>query len=139
LKTYSLRYERQCRNAVAIARFLADSEHVARVHFPGLDSHPRHAMAREQMHDFGTIVTIELNGDREAARKFSDALKLFSISASLGSTESLVQPGELMRPRDLNEQERTWANVSDATIRLSIGIEDEEDLIADLKQALALT
>ena len=139
LKTYSLRYERQCRNAMAIARFLAGRKEVATVHYPGLESHPRHAIAREQMRDFGTIVTIELDGDREAARRFSDALTLFSISASLGSTESLVQPGELMRPRDLSDQERAWANVSDATVRLSIGIEDVEDLIADLTQALALT
>jgi len=139
LKTYSLRYERQCRNALAIARFLAGCEQVARVHYPGLESHPRHALVRQQMHDFGTIVTLELRGDREAARKFSDALQLFSISASLGSTESLVQPGELMRPRDMSDQERAWANVSDATVRLSIGIEDEADLIADLQQALTLT
>lgn len=139
LKTYALRYERQCRNALAMARFLANRKEVAAVHYPGVESHPRHAMAREQMHDFGTIVTIELRGGREAARKFADALKLFSISASLGSTESLAQPGELMRPRDMNEQERAWANVSDATIRLSIGIEDEGDLIDDLTQALALT
>lgn len=139
LKTYALRYERQCQNAAAIARFLASCRQVAQVHYPGLQSHPRHAIAREQMHDFGTIVTIELAGDANAARRFSDALELFSISASLGSTESLVQPGALMRPRDLDEQERAWAGVSDATIRLSIGIEDESDLIADLTQALALT
>jgi cystathionine beta-lyase/cystathionine gamma-synthase len=91
------------------------------------------------MHDFGTIVTFEIAGDRETVRKFCDALKLFSISASLGSTESLVQPGELMRPRDLNDQERVWAAVDDATIRLSIGIEDCDDLIADLTQALAVS
>jgi cystathionine beta-lyase/cystathionine gamma-synthase len=136
LKTYALRYERQCDNAMRVARSLAGRKEVSVVHYPGLETHPRHALARQQMRDFGTIVTFELAGDRAAARKFSDALKLFAISASLGSTESLVQPGELMRPRDLNEQERAWAAVSDATIRLSIGIEDGADLLDDLDQAL---
>jgi cystathionine beta-lyase/cystathionine gamma-synthase len=136
LRTYALRYERQCENAMRVARFLATRQEVSVVHYPGLEMHTRHALARQQMRDFGTIVTLELAGDRDAARRFSDALKLFAISASLGSTESLVQPGELMRPRDLNEQERVWAAVSDATIRLSIGIEDGEDLLDDLDQAL---
>jgi cystathionine beta-lyase/cystathionine gamma-synthase len=139
LKTYSLRYERQCENAQRIAEFLRTSAAVKAVHFPWLESHPRSALARQQMHDCGTIVTLELVGDRagSSARTFSDSLKLFAISASLGSTESLVQPGELMRPRDLSETERAWAGVTDATIRLSIGIEDADDLIEDLQQALA--
>jgi cystathionine beta-lyase/cystathionine gamma-synthase len=136
LKTYSLRYERQCENAMRVAAFLAGRKEARAVHYPGLESHPRIALARKQMHDFGTIVTFELAGDRDAARRFSEALKLFAISASLGSTESLVQPGELMRPRDLTEEERTWAGVSDSTIRLSIGIEDAQDLLGDLDQAL---
>lgn len=136
LKTYSLRYERQCQNAQRIAEFLATHPQVRVVHFPGLPSHPGHALAREQMHDFGTIVTIELQGDAAAASRFSESLQLFAISASLGSTESLVQPGQLMRPRDLNEQERQWAGISDSTVRLSIGIEDGDDLIADLTRAL---
>ncbi len=137
LKTYVLRYERQCENAMRVAQFLAGRREASAVHYPGLDSHPRHSLARQQMRDFGTIVTFELAGDREAARRFSNALKLFAISASLGSTESLVQPGELMRPRDLTEQERAWAGVNDTTIRLSIGIEAVEDLLADLDQALS--
>jgi cystathionine beta-lyase/cystathionine gamma-synthase len=137
LKTYALRYERQCENAERIAAFLRGSPAVKAVHFPWLETHPRSALARQQMHDCGTIVTFELQGDRTNAHTFSDALKLFAISASLGSTESLVQPGELMRPRDLSEAERGWAGVTDSTIRLSIGIEDVEDLIEDLKQALA--
>jgi len=136
LKTYALRYERQCDNAMKIARHLATHADVANVRYPGIESHPQYSLAREQMHDFGTIVTFDLQRDRERVRTFCDSLKLFAISASLGSTESLVQPGELMRPRDLSEQERTWAEVSDSTIRLSIGIEDADDLIADLDQAL---
>ncbi|HWK73080.1 MAG TPA: aminotransferase class I/II-fold pyridoxal phosphate-dependent enzyme [Povalibacter sp.] len=135
LKTYPLRYQRQCENALRVAEFLESQSSVARVAYPGLQSHPQHSLAKAQMHDFGTIVTIELH-DQTRARKFSDALRLFAISASVGSTESLVQPGELMRARDLNEQERGWAALDDATVRLSIGIEDAADLIADLDQAL---
>jgi cystathionine beta-lyase/cystathionine gamma-synthase len=134
MKTYFLRYERQCESAARVARFLAGCERVARVHYPGLASHPGHALAARQMQDFGTIVTFDLTAGADAAR-FSDALKLFAISASLGSTESLVQPGQLMMPRDLNEQERGWAGVTEQTIRLSIGLEDPDDLIADLQQA----
>jgi cystathionine beta-lyase/cystathionine gamma-synthase len=136
LKTYDLRYERQCTNAQQIAQWLSGRAEVKLVHFPFLNSHPRQALAREQMHDCGTIVTIELAGDRSCARTFANALRLFAISASLGSTESLVQPGELMRPRDLSEVEKGWAGVTDSTVRLSIGIEAVEDLIDDLRNAL---
>jgi cystathionine beta-lyase/cystathionine gamma-synthase len=136
LKTYFLRYERQCSNAAAIAEFLLAHPAVGSVSYPGLPSHPRHDLARKQMVDFGTIVTIDLNGDAITAKRFSESLQLFAISASLGSTESLVQPGRLMRPADLSAQEREWAAVTDQTIRLSIGIEDLEDLKSDLAHAL---
>lgn len=136
LKTYALRYERQCRNALQVASFLEGRPEVRIVRYPGLPSHAAHALARAQMHDFGTMVTIELAGDADVATHFAEALQLFTISASLGSTESLVLPGRLMRPRDLNDQERQWAGISDNTVRLSIGIEDSDDLIADLQQAL---
>lgn len=137
LKTYSLRYERQCRNALRVAQFLESHPRVARVVYPGLASHPQHELAKQQMQDFGGMIAIELNADRAGAARFAEALRLFPISASVGSTESLVQPGELMRPRDLSEPERQWADVHDTTMRLSIGIEDADDLIADLAQALA--
>ena len=136
MKTYPLRYQRQCANALAVAQFLESRSEVARVIYPGLQSHPQHALARSQMQDSGTIVTVELRGDRERVRTFAESLQLFAISASLGSTESLVQPGELMRPRDLSEQERHWAGISDLTVRLSVGIEDPDDLIADLGAGL---
>lgn len=136
LKTYALRYERQCENAQRIAEYLAGRSEVTRVHFPWLDSHPQHALAKHQTHDCGSVVTVELAGGKDSARRFANALKLFAITASLGSTESLVQPGELMLPRDLTPAERAWAGVTDATVRLSIGIEDVADLIEDLAQAL---
>jgi cystathionine beta-lyase/cystathionine gamma-synthase len=143
LKTYALRYERHCSNALQVAQFLATRPNVV-VHYPGLQSHPQHALARAQLEDWGSMVSIELlDGDQggdqggDRARRFAEALRLFAISASLGSTESLVQPGELMRPRDLSEQERSWAGITDSLVRLSIGIEAVEDLLADLEQALA--
>jgi cystathionine beta-lyase/cystathionine gamma-synthase len=135
LKTYFVRYEQQAKNALAIARWLAAQPTVARVHHPGLESDRGHRMAASQMHDFGTLVTMELAESIDVAR-FCETLSYFAISASLGSTESLVQPGQLMRPRDLNERERTWAGVSNQTVRLSVGLEDADDLIADLQQAL---
>jgi cystathionine beta-lyase/cystathionine gamma-synthase len=137
LKTYSLRFERQCANALQVARFLETHPHVARVSYPGLSTHPQCHLAQRQMHDAGTIVSFELKEQGVAPAAFANALKLFAISASVGSTESLVQPGQLMRPRDLNAEEQRWAAVTDRTMRLSIGIEDPEDLIADLQQALA--
>jgi cystathionine beta-lyase/cystathionine gamma-synthase len=136
MKTYAIRYQRQCENALAAARFLETHPAVARVRYPWLESHAQHELAKRQMRDGGALVTIELKGDRSQVRRFCQALELFAISASLGSTDSLVQPGELMAPRDLSAQEREWAAVSDATVRLSFGLEDPEDLIADIEQAL---
>lgn len=136
LKTYALRYERQCANAMKIAKFLEAHARIARVRYPGLASHPQHSLAARQMQDFGTLVTFDFE-DASLTSAFCESLRLFAISASLGSTESLVQPGRLMRPRDLNETERGWSQITDATVRLSIGIEDADDLIADLEQVLA--
>lgn len=135
LKTYFVRFEQQSETALTIARFLESHPAVASVHYPGLLSHPRHALAAQQMQGFGTIVTLELAHGRDPVR-FADALKLFAISASLGSTESLVQPGQLMRARDLSDREQQWAAITDRTVRLSIGLEDPQDLIEDLDQAL---
>lgn len=137
LKTYFLRYERACSNAGEIAKFLEAHPAIASVAYPGLDSHPQHALAIAQMHDFGTIVTIELRAGVVDPTRFAQSLKLFAISASLGSTESLIQPGQLMLPRDLNPEERAWAAVSNTTMRLSIGIEDVGDLFDDLRAALS--
>ena len=138
LKTYALRYERQCTNALEVARYLETHPNVARVMYPGLSSHPQYQLGQRQMQDSGTIVSVELKEQGVPPAGFANALKLFAISASVGSTESLVQPGQLMKPRDLSEAEQKWAAVSDRTMRLSIGIEDAQDLIADLRQALAV-
>src|SRR5688500_7162547 len=101
LKTYMLRYERQCANALQIARFLDTHPKVERVAYPGLSSHPQHQLAQRQMHDFGAMVSINLKQGVSPVA-FANALKLFVMAASVGSTESLIQPGQLMTPRGLN-------------------------------------
>jgi len=136
MKTYYLRHEAQTASAARIAAFLEKHPAVARVHYPGLAAHPRHALAREQMHDFGSIVSFDLVGGLDAARAFSDALEFFAISPSLGSVESLVMPAPLLRPRGLGAEQLAISGIGDGSVRLSIGIEDTGDLIADLDVAL---
>ena len=138
LKTYFVRYRAQCASAMRIAERLAAHPAVARVHYPGLPGHPQHALAAQQMEDFGTIVSFDLRGGAAAARRFADTLELFAIAASLGSTESLVVTPPLMGHRDLNVEQRRIAALTDGTIRLSIGLEDTEDLLADVTRALAV-
>ena len=137
MKTYYLRYDAQTASAARIAAFLDDHPAVARVHYPGLGSHPRHALAREQMHDFGSIVAFDLEGGLEAGRVFSDALEFFAIAPSLGSVESLVMPAQLLRAHGMSPEQAAISGIGDGTVRLSIGIEDTDDLIADLDAALS--
>jgi cystathionine beta-lyase/cystathionine gamma-synthase len=136
MKTYYLRWEAQCRNAQQVAGFLVAQPQVQRVRYPGLAGDPGHALARRQMHDFGTIVTFDIAGGIEAGTRFAEALQLFAIAASLGSTESLVVPPALEQPRGLTAEQRQWSDIGAGTVRLSIGIEDADDLLADLGQAL---
>jgi cystathionine beta-lyase/cystathionine gamma-synthase len=136
MRTYFLRYERQCANALEVAAFLSAHPRVARVFHPGLETHPQHALARRQMRDFGTIVSLELVGGHEEGARFADALRLFSIAQSLGSAESLVMTSRLLGGLDLKPEQRREALLSDGLVRLSIGIEDSRDLIEDLAQAL---
>jgi len=137
MKTYYLRHEAQVASAARIAAFLNDHPAVAQVNYPGLASHARHALAREQMHDFGSVVSFELEGGLEAARVFSDALEFFAIAPSLGSVESLVMPAQLLKPRGLTAEQVAISAITDGTVRLSIGIEDTDDLIEDLDAALS--
>jgi cystathionine beta-lyase/cystathionine gamma-synthase len=136
LKTYQLRRAAQCESAVRIAEFLARDARVTRVRYPGLAADPGHALAKVQMHDFGSVVTIDLAGTAEQSRVFADSLRFFAIAASLGSTESLIVPPQLLQPRDLVPEQRALSGIGPTTARLSIGIEDPEDLIADLAAAL---
>ena len=137
LKTYFVRYQAECASALRIAQFLADHPAVARVHYPGLPTHPQHALAARQMQDFGSIVSFDLRGGAAAARRFADTLELFARTASLGSTESLVVTAQMMGGRELDAELQRLSAVTHGTIRLSIGLEDTEDLIADLTHALA--
>jgi cystathionine beta-lyase/cystathionine gamma-synthase len=136
LKTYFLRWDAQCRNATRIAEFLASRPEVARVRYPGLPGDPGHALAARQMDGFGTLVTFDLAHGIEAGTRFAEALQLFSIAASLGSTESLVVPPALQQPRNMTDEQRAWTDINAGTVRLSVGIEDCDDLLDDLRQAL---
>jgi cystathionine beta-lyase/cystathionine gamma-synthase len=136
LKTYFVRYQAQSATAMRIAELLASHPAVARVHYPGLPTHPQHALARSQMKEFGTIVTFDLVGGPEAGARFADALKYFALAASLGSTESLIVAPQMMRGRDLTPEQLRISAVTDSTVRLSIGLEDPEDLLEDVAQAL---
>jgi cystathionine beta-lyase/cystathionine gamma-synthase len=136
MRTYFLRYERQCANALAVSLFLQDHPRVKHVHYPGLDSHPQHRLARRQMSDFGTVVTLELDGGFEQGARFAEALQLYSISASLGSAESLVMPPQLLAGNEYTAEQRAASLITRGTVRLSIGLEDAADLVEDLRQAL---
>jgi cystathionine beta-lyase/cystathionine gamma-synthase len=137
LRTYFVRYQAQSASAQRIAELLASHPAVARVHYPGLPSHPQHALARAQMKDFGTIVSFDLKGGLEASARFADALQLFAMAASLGSTESLVVTAQMMGGRDLTADQQALSAITDGTVRLSIGLEDLDDLLADVTRALS--
>lgn len=136
LKTYFVRYKAQSATAMKVAELLASHPAVARVHYPGLPSHPQHALAREQMKDFGTIVSFDLKGGAGAGAKFADAVELFALAASLGSTESLIVAPQMMGGRELTAEQYSLSGLTEGTVRLSIGLEDVDDLLADVKQAL---
>jgi methionine-gamma-lyase len=137
VKTLGVRVERQCENAIAVATFLEKHPKVARVHYPGLKSHPDHPLAKKQMRGFGSMLAFDLKGGLPAARRFCDRVKLFLMAASLGGVESLVILPIYSSHYNMSNEELARAGVSPGTVRVSIGLEDKEDLIADLKQALA--
>jgi cystathionine gamma-synthase len=131
-----VRYRTQSQSAQRVAEFLAQHPAVERAHYPGLPSHPGHALARAQMSEFGAVVSFDLRGGAEAGRRFTDALQYFSMAASVGAADSLVMPPQLLASRDLNEEQRRISAVGPGTVRLSIGLEDLDDLLEDLEQAL---
>ena len=136
LKTYFVRYQSQTASAGRVAAFLAGHPRVARVHYPGLPDHPQHALATRQMQDFGTIVSFDLRGGAAAVRPFVDSLQLFALTPSLGSSESLVVTPQMMRGRELTAEQQRISAITEATLRLSIGLEDADDLLEDLGRAL---
>ncbi len=136
-KTLSLRMERQSDNAMKIARFLESHPRVERVCYPGLASFPQHELAQRQASGFGAMVWFEVRGGVEAGKKLMNSLKLWSLAENLGSVESLVTHPVTMTHADVDEAERKRVGISDGLVRLSVGLEDAEDLIEDLEGALA--
>ena len=137
LKTLALRMERHCASAQAVAEFLAAHPKVAQVHYPGLAIHPQHELARRQMGGFGGMVTAILHGGLVEARRFLERCELFALAESLGGVESLIEHPAIMTHASVLAGDRAARGISDSLIRLSVGIEDAGDLIADLERALA--
>jgi methionine-gamma-lyase len=136
LRTLGLRVERHNQNALALARFLEAHAQVERVHYPGLESHPQHALARTQMSGYTGMLSVELKGDFRAAEKFIAALKLGMNAASLGGYETLVVHPAAMWSQQLSVERRDAMGVNERLVRISVGLEDEADLIKDFAQAL---
>ncbi len=137
LKTLGLRVAQHNRNGQAVAAFLEEHPAVERVWYPGLPSHPDHAVARRQMKGFGGVVSFVLKGGLDAARQFLDALRIPLLGPSLGGAESLVMLPALMSYTNLSPEQRAALGIPDGLVRLALGIEDMEDLLQDLAEALA--
>jgi cystathionine gamma-lyase len=136
IKTLALRMRQHCENARRIAEYLAQHPEVKQVRYPGLPTHPGHALARQQMRDFGGIVTMELHGGVERAMRFLSSTRLFTLAESLGGVESLMCHPATMTHAAVPPEERARIGITDALIRLSVGVEDVEDLLEDLEQAI---
>ena len=137
IKTLALRMERHSQNGAKIARWLEARKDVRRVIYPGLESHPQHAIAKAQMYHFGGMITVELDRDLAATKRFLERTQLFTLAESLGGVESLIEHPALMTHGSIPAEKRAAIGISDSLVRLSAGIEDGDDLIADLEQALA--
>ena len=136
VRTLPVRMQAHERNARALAEFLDARDEADRVYYPGLPSHPQHELAKRQMSGFGGMVTFDIRGGQEAAFAFIQALDLFAFAESLGGVESLIEHPETMSHASMTAEARAGAGITGATIRMSIGIEDPDDLIADVAQAL---
>ncbi len=136
LKTLHLRMERHAQNATALAQFLEFHARVSRVNYPGLASHPQHELARRQMSGYGGMLSFELKGGVEEGRRLMNALKLCSLGVSLGSVDTLVEHPASMTHAVMPKEMRERLGIRDGLVRISVGIEDEEDIVADLEQGL---
>jgi len=137
LKTLPVRMERHCANAMAIAEWLDANAKIEKVYYPGLPGHANHDIAKIQMNGYGGIVTAVLSGGMDAARQFLERTELFSLAESLGGVESLIEHPAIMTHASIPRHLREEIGIVDGLVRLSVGIEDIDDLIRDLKQALA--
>ena len=136
MKTFEIRMERHCKNARTIADFLNKHPKVEKVYYPGLESHPGYEIAKKQMKDFGAMISFELKGGFEAGKTLLNNLKLCSLAVSLGDTETLIQHPASMTHSPYTKEEREAAGITDGLVRLSVGLENVEDIIADLEQGL---
>ena len=136
LRTLDLRVERHNKNALALARFLESHPKIERVYYPGLESHSQHELAKRQMRGFTGMLAVELRGSFTAAQNFCKGLKIAVYAGSLGGADTLVVHPAAMWSHELNEEQRAAAGVSDALVRISVGLEGEQDLISDFAQAL---
>ena len=138
LKTLAIRMDRTCANALTLSRWLEAQPQVARVYYPGLGSHPQHALAQRQMAGgFGGMITLTLDTDLAGARRFLENTRLFALAESLGGVESLIEHPALMTHGSIPPEQRAALGISDALVRLSVGVEDVNDLQEDLRSALA--
>jgi cystathionine beta-lyase len=138
IKTLHLRMERHCQNGKKIAEFLKNHPKVGKVYWPGFADHPNHAIAKKQMRDFGGMLSFSLKSDSlDTAKKLMESVELFSLAESLGGVESLINHPASMTHASIPREERMKNGLSDSLIRLSVGVEDAEDLLADLEQALS--
>ena len=136
MKTFEIRMERHCKNARTIADFLNKHPKVEKVYYPGLESHPGYEIAKKQMKDFGAMISFELKGGFEAGKTLLNSLKLCSLAVSLGDTETLIQHPASMTHSPYTKEEREAAGITDGLVRLSVGLENVEDIIEDLEQGL---
>jgi cystathionine beta-lyase/cystathionine gamma-synthase len=135
-KTLHVRMDRHCDNAERVARHLEQHKKVERVIYPGLESHPQHAVARKQMRGFGGMVTIYLKGGVAESKKMLETVKIFALAESLGGVESLIEHPGIMTHASVPADQRKKLGIADNLVRLSVGIEDADDLIADLDRAI---
>jgi cystathionine gamma-lyase len=135
-KTLHVRMDRHCENAARVARWLEAHKKVEKVIYPGLESHPQHAIAKKQMRGFGGMVTIYLKGGLEESRKMLETVRIFALAESLGGVESLIEHPAIMTHASVPADQRKKLGIADNLIRLSVGIEDVDDLIADLERAI---
>lgn len=136
LKTFEIRMERHCKNARTIVDFLNKHPKVEKVYYPGLETHPGYEIAKKQMKDFGAMISFELKGEFEAGKTLLNNLKLCSLAVSLGDTETLIQHPASMTHSPYTKEEREVAGITDGLVRLSVGLENVEDIIADLEYGL---
>jgi cystathionine gamma-lyase len=136
VKTLALRMERHCSNALDLAQWLEQQPQVKRVYYPGLESHPQHELAKRQMRGFGGMISVDLNSDLAGARRFLENVKIFALAESLGGVESLIEHPAIMTHATIPADTRAKLGIGDGLVRLSVGVEDVEDLRADLAQAL---